>query len=125
MWERYGGNYTGYCLEFANDGLFSDTREVEYGELHSMDVLQPEGLFFFRETVKWKDEQEARIVMFPRAGEGFRLMFPAGEQPFVLFEPCLLRRVILGKDMGRDHRDKIRAWATERNPSVSVVDAAR
>jgi hypothetical protein len=31
--------------------LFGYTREVEYGELHSMDVL-PEGLFFFRKTVK-------------------------------------------------------------------------
>lgn len=124
MWKTYGGDHTGYCLEFANDGLFSRAREVDYDdELIEMDVNNPTGMFFFRKTLKWKDEQEARIVMFPRGGDAFLAMFEAGERPFVKFDPALLRHVILGKDMVQRNRDKIRAWAAARNPPVLVVDA--
>jgi hypothetical protein len=124
MWETYGGNHTGYCLEFANDGLFSRAREVDYDdELIEMDVNNPSGMFFFRKTFKWKDEQEARIVMFPRGGDAFLAIFEAGEHPLVKFDATLLRRVILGKNMTLANRHQIRDWASQRNPTVLVLDA--
>jgi hypothetical protein len=124
MWEMYGGDHTGYCLEFANDGLFTYAREVDYNDaLIEMDVNNPTGMFFFRKTLKWKDEREARIVMYPRGGDAFLAMFEAGEHPFVKFEPSLLRRVILGRKMTTANREKIRAWAAERDPPVLVTDA--
>ncbi len=123
MWKKYAGHRTGYCLEFANDGIFSYTREVDYNDaLIEMDLSSPTGMFFFRKTSKWKDEQEARIVMFPRGGDPFLALFKAGEHPFVKFDPNLLRRIILGKNMTATNRDRIRAWASERIPEVLVVD---
>jgi hypothetical protein len=120
MWETYGGRHTGYCLEFVNEGLFAYAREVDYDDaLIEMDVGDPTGMFFFRKTQKWKDEREARIVMLPRA-DAFRAMFPNGENPFVKFEPSLLRHVILGARMTAASREMIRAWAVERNPPVPV-----
>lgn len=124
MWEIYGGHHSGYCLEFRNERLFVYAREVDYNDaLIEMDVKNPTGMFFFRKTLKWKDEREARIVMFPRGGDAFLAMFETGEHAFVKFEPPLLRRVILGRKMTAANREKIRAWAAERNPPVQIVDA--
>jgi hypothetical protein len=123
MWEKYGGDHNGYCLEFVNDGLFAAAREVEYDDdLIVLDSNTPTGSFFFHKTLRWKDEQEARIVMFPRGGDAFVAMFADGARPFVRFEPSLLRRIILGKNMTRVNRDKIREWAGVRNPQGLVVE---
>jgi hypothetical protein len=125
MWGAYGGDHTGYCLEFANEGLFGYAKEVDYDDaLIDMDINDPTGMFFFRKTKKWKDEREARIVMLPRAGDFFRAVFPDGEKPFVRFEPSLLRRVILGTKMTAANRETIRAWAAQRNPPVPVEVSA-
>lgn len=77
-------------------------------------------MFFFRKTKKWKDEREARIVMLPRAGPAFRAMFPDGENPFVKFEPSLLSRVILGRQMTSANCATIRAWGEERDRPVPI-----
>jgi hypothetical protein len=121
MWKKYGGNHTGYCLEFANDGLFSYARQVQYDEqLTNLDLNNPDVIFLFRKTVSWQREQEARIVMFPGAGDEFLKIFPKGEHPFVSFDPSLLRRVILGKKMLPEHRAMISKWAAQRIPLVLV-----
>jgi hypothetical protein len=124
MWEKYGGDHSGYCLEFVNDGLFSYAREVQYSDEPAvMDINAPNGLFFFQKTLRWKKEQEARIVMFPRGGEAFQAIFSAGEYPFVQFSPALLQCVILGRDMMLANRVAIGQWANERNPPLLVRDS--
>ena len=124
IWRKYGGNHTGYCLEFANDGLFRIAHEVHYDdELGRPDPTDPRSFFMYRKTFQWHDEEEARVVMFPRGGPEFFTFFKKGEDPFVSFDPHLLRRVILGKHMSQSNRDQIRAWAAERNPPVVVVDS--
>jgi hypothetical protein len=124
MWKKYGGDHTGYCLEFENDGLFSYARTVQYdAERVRLHLSNPRNFFLFRKTVKWEDEQEARIVLLPRAGPEFFEIFKNGESPFQSFDPMLLRRVILGKNMSASNRVQICAWATVRTPPVLVVDS--
>lgn len=124
MWKKYGGDQTGYCLEFENHGLFSYARTIQYDvERVRLHLSNPHIFFLFRKTVKWEEEQEARIVLLPRAGPQFFEIFKNGESPFQSFDPMLLRRVILGKNMSSSDRDQIRVWATERTPPVLVVDS--
>ncbi|MBI2188443.1 MAG: DUF2971 domain-containing protein [Acidobacteria bacterium] len=124
MWKEYGGNHTGYCLEFANEGLFRHALEVHYDDdVAALDVNNPHNFFMYRKTTRWQDEQEARLVMFPRGGPVFFEMFKNGEHPFVSFAPTLLRRVILGKRMTMSNRDQIRGWAAERDCPVLIAES--
>ncbi len=115
LWEKYAGDHTGYCLEFVRSGApFAAAREVIYGDTVTLDISDPNdinAIFLFRKTMAWKDEEEVRILLFPR-----------GQPPQVSFEPALLRRVILGKNMGREHRETIRGWALRRTPQQLLVD---
>ena len=36
QWASYADRHTGYCLEFANSGVFEKAREVEYGARSSL-----------------------------------------------------------------------------------------
>lgn len=126
LWDRYAANHSGYCLEFANDGIFTFAYAIDYdASLMEIDVRQPVGYqFFYRKSVTWSPEKEARIVMFPRGNPKlFAEIFKNGECPFQQFDPRLLRRVILGRNMAAGHRDQIRAWAAMRDVPVDVVDA--
>jgi hypothetical protein len=115
LWEHYALNHTGYCLEFENRGMpFALAQEVTYGDTVTLDLTdrdQINAFFIFSKTMDWKDEQEARIVLFPR-----------GRPALVPFEPTLLRRVILGKNMTAANRKTIREWADMRVPPLIVED---
>jgi hypothetical protein len=41
LWAKYAGEHTGYCLEFANDGLFASAYEVIYDATVTVDVTDP------------------------------------------------------------------------------------
>ena len=124
MWQKYGGSHTGYCLEFANDGIFSYAREVDYEDnLLPLDVNEPSGWFFYRKTSRWKQEQEARLVMFPRVGERFSAIFRTTDGSFVEFAPHLLSRVLIGRDMTAANRERIASWIKRRKPPVRLEEA--
>ena len=113
MWAKYADNHTGYCLEFANAGLFAAAREVEYGDIAVVDVTDTGSMdiaFFFRKKNDWSNEEEVRIL-----GPTF---WPS----LISFDPTLLTRVILGKEMASKHRSQIRRWAFTRSPNVTVVE---
>jgi hypothetical protein len=123
MWRKYGGDHRGYCLEFANAGLFSLGGEVRYeDELTQFDLNDPDSFFIYRKTSKWREEQEARVVMYPRVPE-FLQFFKNGESPFAWFEPTLLQRIILGAKMTMPNREQIRACALERCPQLLVTES--
>ena len=115
MWAKYADNHQGYCLEFANTGMFTDAREVEYGDVIELDLTVPTAakdaaLLFFRKTTDWSNEEEVRIVG------------PTFAQPSVSFDPASLMRIMLGKNMKPEHRRQIRAWAAVRSPALLVTE---
>ena len=72
LWQRYGGGHVGYCLEFANEGLFRQAFLVNYGDVFLFDVTAPNAAtahHFYRKTTTWSVQQEVRIVTFPRGAE--------------------------------------------------------
>lgn len=115
-WVRYASNHTGVCLEFANEGPpFSSTYEVKYDGQVLLDITEPEQLdttFFFHKSAGWHHEEEIRIVTH------------RGCPPTVQFDPSLLTRLILGKDVLDTLRLKILEWARMRQPKLLVVQAA-
>jgi len=116
MWAKYADNHTGYCLEFANTGIFEKALEVEYGDIFELDVTSVNAAkeafpLFVRKTLDWRNEEEIRIVA------------PTLDEPVVHIDPAWLTRGILGKDMRPKHRDFIREWASRRKPPLLVVQA--
>lgn len=115
MWSNYGGNHTGYCLEFANDGsFFSSAKEVTYGDSVEVDVTnsdQLNGWWFFCKRSEWSNEEEVRILL------------PRQSEPKQSIEPAWLRRLILGWRMPESDRLCIREWAKQRSPELKVVSA--
>lgn len=117
LWHRYGDAHRGYCLEFENAGLFKNGFLVNYGDEFVFDVTSPNAAtahHFYRKTITpndWSVQQEVRVVTFPR-----------GASAFQAFEPRLLRRIILGRHMPTDVRDRIREIATKRRPAIEIAD---
>jgi hypothetical protein len=115
LWAKYGGNHTGYCLEFTNEGpLFACAKEVIYGDATEMDVQDRQhrsGYWFFCKRQEWSNEEEVRLVL------------PRGKGSRVKIEPQWLTRIILGKNVVDVHRKAIREWAKERQPELAVVEA--
>jgi hypothetical protein len=119
MWDKYANGHRGYCLEWVNHlGLtpFHSAREVAYGDLE-YDLADPTHRgtlewFFYKTAADYSNEEEVRL---------FQLI--PDSQPYVVFVPQLLNRIILGKDMGADEERKIRDWAGTRKPELPVVRA--
>lgn len=116
QWAKYANDHTGYCLEFANAGVFANAQEVQYGGAFELDITSPEAAqdahpLFFRKTSDWSNEEEVRLVG------------PTIAHPILYFDPALLTRIILGKDIKPKHEERIRGWATARNPPLVVVRA--
>jgi hypothetical protein len=66
--------------------------------------------FLFQKAMRSVDEEEVRILLFPR-----------GQPHEVPFETTLLRRLILGRNMAPEHQQVIRQWCSARQPAVPVV----
>jgi hypothetical protein len=115
MWAKYAGDHSGYCLEFANEGpLFENARDVIYGDSLQMNVNDPDhtnGFWFFSKRPEWSNEEEVRLVLPRNRGSKMKL------------DPRWLKRLILGKDIAKEHEEIIRSWAHERVPNLAVVKA--
>jgi hypothetical protein len=113
-WMRYADEHRGCCLEFDNSGpLFGRAMTVAYGDEVKIDIAHPDQVsdtFLYRKTTIWRAQREARIVQFPRGG------------PHVhRFEPRLLRRVILGKDISLENRAAVLEIVGRREMPTEVV----
>ena len=114
LWAKYADHHKGYCLEFANTGLFAAAREVTYAETVDFDPTDPEQInvdFLFHKTPDWQTEEEVRLIA------------PRGTKPTIKFEPNLLTRIIVGQHMADSEISVIRRWASLRSPKLSVVRA--
>ena len=111
LWHDYARNHTGYCLEFRNAGVFAFAHHVRYVDHVELDPLDPQPVFLWQKTLKYQREEEVRVLLLPR-----------GQPARVTFDPSLLSRVILGRRMGDRPRRRIRRWAEERNPTVTVAE---
>jgi hypothetical protein len=115
LWENYAADHTGYCLEFANKGVFIRANNVTYDDAPEFDISnddQRSGWFLFYKRVDYRSEEEVRIHV-PR-------IFTGG---FVPFDPQHLTRLILGRHMPEADRALIREWAKQRTPKLKVVTA--
>ena len=112
LWEKYAANHEGYCLEFRTLWPFSEIKEVRYQSYMEIDATVESGTslfgFFFYKRPKWQEEEELRTV-------GRRS--PVGH---VAFDPTLLTRIFLGKDMTPENQAIIREWAQKREPQLVV-----
>jgi hypothetical protein len=114
LWENYAANHTGYCLEFANQGIFKVANEVNYEDAPEFDISaddQRSGWFLFYKRVDYRSEEEVRMHV-PRMFSGF-----------VPFDPQHLTRLILGRHMPEADRALIREWAKQRTPELKVMAA--
>jgi len=115
-WRRYGDEHRGICLEFENSGpLFGRAFDVVYGDHVKIDVTDPEQInitFLYRKTLAWRAQREARVVQFPRGGSHVDV-----------FDPRLLRRVILGRDVSSEHRSAVLEIVGRRDMPVEVVES--
>jgi hypothetical protein len=115
LWAKYAADHTGYCLEFANEGLlFVHAKDVTYGPAVALGLTDPEfknGDFLFYKDQEWSNQEEVRLVL------------PRDKGTKVKIEPHWLTRVILGTHMSDAHRKLIREWAKERRPELTVVNA--
>jgi hypothetical protein len=114
LWAKYAADHKGYCLEFANAGLFAAAREVKYSDTVDFDPTDPEqrnAYFLFYKTLDWQTEEEVRLVA------------PRGANPTVAFNPKLLTRIIVGQHMLEHEISVILQWADLRSPKL-IVDRA-
>lgn len=112
LWERYAGKHTGYCLEFLNEESFQPAFEVRYGDI-ALDITNPEQFrpfFLFYKARLWSKEEEIRMITHRNTNA------------IVVFDPRLLTRLILGMKIAPTDAMRIRAWASERNPPLIVVN---
>jgi hypothetical protein len=117
MWEKYGCNHAGYCLEFANGGSFGTAKEVIYqdpNELDVSDAAHAVSSWFYMKNQRWWQEQEVRLVL-PTA--------PTGRRYSYQFRPNELTKVILGKDISVTDAAQICTWAGQRRPPLHVARA--
>ena len=115
LWKKYAKNHTGYCLEFRNAGLFSEARAVRYRRVVQIDVTDRSQIntsFYFYKKPSWGKEEELRIV-------GRR----SANAVYIPFDPSLLTRIILGRDIASSDEAIIRAWARQRRPELAVASA--
>jgi hypothetical protein len=116
MWAKYGGNHSGYCLEFANGGpFFGCAKQVSYGDSMEFDISNPDhrnGYWFFCKNQEWSNEEEVRILV------------PRKSDCKVQIDPSLLTRIILGWKMAEADRMQIQMWAQQRSSKLKVVKAS-
>jgi hypothetical protein len=115
LWAKYADNHRGYCLEFANTGLFNAAREVIYDDTYQLNVTDPSHAtfeWFFCKSPEWSNEEEVRLVLARMLGG-----------PLFPIEPEWLSRIIIGKDMPQPERQRIQTWANQRVPELMVMTA--
>jgi hypothetical protein len=114
LWAKYADSHKGYCLEFANSGLFNAAREVAYVNTTDFDPTNPDqksAYFLFEKTLDWETEAEVRLVT------------PRGANSKMNFDPKLLTKLIIGQHMPEANIRKIKEWANLRSPKLSLVHA--
>lgn len=113
LWENYAANHSGYCLEFANEGVFKLANDVIYDNAPEFDLSndnERSGYFLFYKRIDYIGEEEVRLHI-PR------------ENGFVPIYPQHLTRLILGRHMPEASRNLIRDWAKQRTPQLQVAAA--
>jgi len=114
LWAKYADNHKGYCLEFANSGLFSAAHEVVYGNTTDIDPTDQDTInsyFLFEKTLDWLTEEEVRLVT------------PRGAEPIINFDPNLLSRLIIGQQMSDANIKVIQEWVNLRSPKLPLFRA--
>lgn len=116
LWASYAANHTGYCLEFANEGpLFGEyVWKVVYGESVVFDLNDSENIdmsFLVTKRTDWSNQEEVRLICTRASSCQLKI------------QPQWLTRIILGKDMASEDEERIRAWAKQRDPGLTVVRA--
>jgi hypothetical protein len=109
LWAEYAAQHTGYCLEFRSAG-FGPIWGVRYEDIAldiTADSLQP--YFLFYKTKKWQREEEVRMIK------------QQVSDACSTFDPAVLIRIILGRNIAPSNEAAIRAIAARRNQLLRVV----
>lgn len=114
LWTEYAAQHTGYCLEFRNHG-FGPIWEVRYRDQIAVDITDPcqlQPYFLFYKTKKWFPEEEVRMIN------------QQVSEAYSPFDPGVLTRVILGRNIAPINEAAIHAIAGRRNLPLPVVPEA-
>lgn len=112
LWKEYAGDHRGYCLEFRNDPSYSwKAYEVRYDDV-VFDLSRPDSFnanFLFYKNKPWSKEEEVRLLGMRDSDDRLN------------FDPSLLTRVILGRNIQPNDATTIREMAGRRNLPLIVV----
>ena len=67
MWAYYAAEYTGLCIGFKTDGIFSDIQKVDYvdkQEEFSCDIDRAISTDLLKKSKYWEHEKEYRIIKY-------------------------------------------------------------
>lgn len=122
MWAHYCDGHRGAVVEFDKEGLeshFGYLRKVEYHEQlvtlrehNNAGAADNARLFLLRKSDHWKYEKEWRIIR------------SLGNQ-YEKLPIDILKGIILGCEMRREDKTKIREWVKNLNSTIRVSQAVK
>ncbi len=119
MWAHYADSHRGVCLVFdPSDPFFATAQPVLYRDdrphvnplLHTHDQMLDAAML--TKSKHWFYEREWRIIQYSKGAGVYTV--PAGA----------LVQVVLGAEMSAEVEAKVRQWASEAVPKISVIRAS-
>lgn len=116
MWERYGQDHTGYCIEFNRTPLMElKPKEVKYDD-------NPPVLNFYRSTREEKAERQFYYKQKKWCFEQeYRMLLQQGHREYGFDEhEDYLNAVYFGYKMSLDHEEQIKKWLTAWKKKIKI-----
>ena len=119
MWAHYADCHRGVCLIFdPAEPFFATAQPVHYREerphvnplVHSKDQMLDAAMF--TKSDHWSYEREWRVLQYQKGAGAYTV--PAGA----------LMQVVLGAEINREDRAKIRRWVSEAPTKISIASGS-
>jgi hypothetical protein len=126
LWSAYADNYAGICLEFFVDPIFGSAFQVQYADtIPAFDITNNENFDALVATaltkrLKWSEEREYRLVFGDPPIKGDP---PLLNQKF-RFPSSLLRSIIFGYRVSKEHRGHLVELIKAEAPHMGVFEAS-
>jgi len=131
MWSHYANKHQGFCLKFANER--SDERfglELRNDEQYQEPMVSPPFQVEYLDTcpvANLIDDNISKEIFLTKAKqwayeEEWRMIVPHHLGPWQ-FPPQYLTGVIFGCRMSDKHKEMIREWCRNREPTITYYEA--
>jgi len=126
LWSHYADSHKGFCIVFDVDNdIFGKAMKVRYqDEYPTFRYTIPDEWAMFQLSVatkytEWEYEQEYRLVSNEPNGPDH---LPVKGKKFT-FPPEMLKAVIFGCHISKDHKELIKGWCKRRKNKVELRQA--